>query len=519
MRKDTLAACAVAMALAMVACGDAPQDSAVAQPDAATAAATEGDATKAAPDAAPPADDAPADPAASSEHVLDRDGNPVALLAFDIERVPPSSAPLGELPFFSLPAGYGPQNRPHLRAYARFPFRIGDGLHWVEGASWNAKITVDSDQGRDKEFSARELRRNLEAVLAEAGAQTVFEGPLRRNMYYGQLEDEIGGGFIEGVNMDQDAPTSVHVIRQADRNVWVQLSTTSHQAGLVIVEERPFVASARWTGEFPYLSMPAGYDQGNRPKKRDFDMYPFWNGSDFEEVEGRTWSGQVSAREQTRSMHEVRRNLAAMMEEAGGTLVFEGRIPKEASERYDFDLKSPYSDGTGFSWHDYDSQVYRVDLPAGRQVWVHARLEYNGAGWVVVEREGFVQTSALLPADALKQQLDADGRVAIQVNFAVDRAEILPDSQPQIEQVLALLQQDPSLRLSVEGHTDNTGAADHNRSLSQARAASVVAALTAQGIDAARLSAAGFGADRPVADNGSDDGKARNRRVELVKRG
>src|SRR5690606_25610679 len=148
-----------------------------------------------------------------------------------------------------------------------------------------------------------------------------------------------------------------------------------------------------------------------------------------------------------------------------------------------------------------------------------ARLEYLGAGWVVVEREGFVQTSALLPAAALKQQIEADGRVAIQVNFAVDKAGILPDSQPQIEQVLALLQQAPALQLSVEGHTDDTGGADHNRSLSQARAASVVAALTAQGIDAARLSAAGFGADRPVADNGSDDGKARNRRVELVKRG
>src|SRR5690606_8975742 len=169
-----------------------------------------------------------------------------------------------------------------------------------------------------------------------------------------------------------------------------------------------------------------------------------------------------------------------------------------------------YSDGTGYSWHGYDSLVYRVDRPDGRQVWVHARLEYLSAGWVVVEREGFVQTAALLPAAALKQQLDADGRVAIQVNFAVDRAEILPASQPQIEQVLALLQQDRSLRLSVEGQPDDTGAADRNRSLTQARAASVVAALTDGDIDAARLSAAGFGADRPVADNGSEEGRARN---------
>ncbi|MGY1410834.1 MULTISPECIES: OmpA family protein [unclassified Luteimonas] len=81
------------------------------------------------------------------------------------------------------------------------------------------------------------------------------------------------------------------------------------------------------------------------------------------------------------------------------------------------------------------------------------------------------QTAALLPADALKQQLDAAGRVAIQGNFAVDRAEILPDSQPQIEQVLALLKQAPALQLSMEGHTDDSGGAAHNRALSQARAA------------------------------------------------
>ncbi|TYT26515.1 OmpA family protein [Luteimonas viscosa] len=520
MRKETLVACALAMALS--GCGGPPASD-VADPAAdangvVAASATEETEAEAGANAGDTAGDVEAT-TASANSVLDRDGNPVPLVAFDIDSVPVSSAALGELPFFSMPAGYGPQNRPHVRAYARFPFRIGEGLHWVEGASWNARITVDDDQGRDKEFSARELRRNLESVLAQAGAQPVFEGPLNRNAYYGAaLEQEIGGGFIEGVNMDHDAPTSVHVIRQADRNIWVQLTTTSNEAGLVIVEERPFVATARWTDEFPYLSTPAGYDEGNRPKQRDFDMYPFWTGSDFEEVEGRTWAGQVSSRGRTHSMHEVRRNLEAMMAEVGGTLVFEGRIPKEPSERYDFDLKSPYSDGTGFSWHDYDSRVYRVDLPTGRQVWVHARLEYNSAGWVVVEREGFVQTAAMLPADALKRQLDADGRVAIQVNFATDEADILPESQPQIDQVLALLQADPALALSVEGHTDDTGTVQRNRSLSEARAAAVVAALTGRGIEASRLSAAGFGQDRPVADNATDEGKAKNRRVELVRK-
>ena len=216
-------------------------------------------------------------------------------------------------------------------------------------------------------------------------------------------------------------------------------------------------------------------------------------------------------------MHEVRRNLEAMMAQVNGTKVFEGRIPREAAEGVPKPVQSAYSNAASYNWNNYDSVVYRVDLADGRQVWVHARLEYLSAGWVVAERKGFTQTAALLPADALKKKLDSDGRVAIQVNFATDKAQILPASEPQMAQVLQLLQGDPALKLSIEGHTDNSGAVAHNRSLSEDRARSVVAALTAKGIAADRLQAAGFGADKPVADNGSEEGKARNRRVELVK--
>jgi outer membrane protein OmpA-like peptidoglycan-associated protein len=137
---------------------------------------------------------------------------------------------------------------------------------------------------------------------------------------------------------------------------------------------------------------------------------------------------------------------------------------------------------------------------------------------VVSERTGFVQTATLLPAAALKQKLDSDGRVAIQVNFATDKADILPSSEPQLAQVLDLLRADPALKLAVEGHTDATGDAAHNRSLSQARARAVVAALAGKGIDAGRLQPEGFGADKPVAANAGEEGRARNRRVELVKR-
>ena len=70
----------------------------------------------------------------------------------------------------------------------------------------------------------------------------------------------------------------------------------------------------------------------------------------------------------------------------------------------------------------------------------------------------------------------------------------------------------------MEGHTDNVGSPASNKTLSEARAKSVVSAIVSQGVAADRLSPVGFGQDKPIADNSTDEGRAKNRRVELVKK-
>src|SRR3546814_7990542 len=94
----------------------------------------------------------------------------------------------------------------------------------------------------------------------------------------------------------------------------------------------------------------------------------------------------------------------------------------------------------------------------------------------------FEQTASLLPAAKLRDTLAKDGKATIQVHFATDRADLLTASKPQLGEVAALLKQDPSLRLAVHGHNDDRGGADHNGSLSDARAKSVVGALVDAGI-------------------------------------
>ena len=122
-------------------------------------------------------------------------------------------------------------------------------------------------------------------------------------------------------------------------------------------------------------------------------------------------------------------------------------------------------------------------------------------------------------ADAMAKEIDATGHIALYgIHFDTNRAELKPESDAALQEIAKLLKQDAALRLLVVGHTDNVGGYDANMTLSERRAAAVFQALTSKhGIAPARLRAAGVGMAAPVATNETEDGRAKNRRVELVR--
>jgi outer membrane protein OmpA-like peptidoglycan-associated protein len=125
----------------------------------------------------------------------------------------------------------------------------------------------------------------------------------------------------------------------------------------------------------------------------------------------------------------------------------------------------------------------------------------------------------VLGASELKSALDAAGKVALYgIYFDVDKAEIKPESKPQIDAIAAFLGANPGLNVVVSGHTDNQGAFDYNVGLSQRRAQAVARALASAGIAPARVTAFGAGMSSPVAPNDTSEGQRLNRRVEIVRR-
>jgi OOP family OmpA-OmpF porin len=121
-------------------------------------------------------------------------------------------------------------------------------------------------------------------------------------------------------------------------------------------------------------------------------------------------------------------------------------------------------------------------------------------------------------ADDILKALNKDGHIALYINFETGKSEIKAESQAVIDQLVQMLKANPDLKISIEGHTDNVGAAAANQTLSEKRATAVLDALAAKGIDRSRLSFKGYGASKPLMDNNTEDGKAKNRRVEIVKK-
>jgi outer membrane protein OmpA-like peptidoglycan-associated protein len=157
----------------------------------------------------------------------------------------------------------------------------------------------------------------------------------------------------------------------------------------------------------------------------------------------------------------------------------------------------------------------------GKEAWIMVETSNIPSGMFItlniIEKEAMKQ-DVVMNADAMAQGLSETGEVAIYgIYFDTAKSDLKPESEPALAEIARLLSAHPELRVYIVGHTDMVGEAAANVKLAQARAQSVVTALsTKNGIPAARMVAFGAGPYAPVATNKTEEGRAKNRRVELV---
>lgn len=229
---------------------------------------------------------------------------------------------------------------------------------------------------------------------------------------------------------------------------------------------------------------------------QDFSVFEFPLADDDEtvqRVEGKFWKVYYTIRDdaQANSPLAILRNFRNAVEKAGGKVVY-------ASET------------------DWLRLTGRISGD-GSETWVLVSAQKHGDGYelTVVAKEAMKQE--VTAADMLRS-LNTEGHIALHINFDTGKSSIKDESRPVIEQMYELLTTNPSLTVEIQGHTDSVGKPEANLKLSDDRAKAVMTALLEKGIDAARLTAVGFGDAQPVADNSTEEGRAKNRRVELVKK-
>ncbi|MDH4266141.1 MAG: OmpA family protein [Deltaproteobacteria bacterium] len=166
-----------------------------------------------------------------------------------------------------------------------------------------------------------------------------------------------------------------------------------------------------------------------------------------------------------------------------------------------------------------DKNAYCTIKKGGMETWVQIHPWNQGDCYTltIVEKQEMAQ-DVIAEAKQMAQEITNTGRVAVYgIYFDTDKADLKPESTPALEQIAKLLKENASLKLHVVGHTDSTGNFSHNMKLSQARAQSVVKELTGKyGIAAERLTGHGVGPLSPIESNRPKEGRAKNRRVELV---
>jgi OOP family OmpA-OmpF porin len=234
-------------------------------------------------------------------------------------------------------------------------------------------------------------------------------------------------------------------------------------------------------------------------QKKEFDIHEFIDPVTKEKVtvEGRLFNASYYLKKEykdKKSTIQVARNHTNAIQKIGGVFLMKN------------------SDGSG----DTYMKVTKED----KEIWASIEQDSWGGNtyylWIV--EKAAMKQEVTADAKFMSEGISSTGHVAIYgIYFDFNKSDIKPESEPALQEISKLLSGNPNLKVFIIGHTDNVGGVDFNMKLSQARADAVVKALTTRyKVNPQQMKAYGVGQLAPVAPNKTEDGRAKNRRVELV---
>jgi OOP family OmpA-OmpF porin len=249
---------------------------------------------------------------------------------------------------------------------------------------------------------------------------------------------------------------------------------------------------AKGCKDHPFLTRMEGfYIKGC--SKKDFDQHEFYDPATKQQVkvEGRKYYADYDRKKDARDTSRI-----------------------QISRNYENAVKA-----IGGQAYETSYNTYLKFVKDGKETWVDVRINLGGEWYniTIIEKEAMKQ-EIVADAKFMAEGISSTGHVAIYgIYFDFNKSDVKPESEPAVSEIAKLLTGTPNLKVFIVGHTDNVGGVDYNMKLSQARADAVMKALTIKyKVNSQRLKAYGVGQLTPVAPNKTEEGRAKNRRVELV---
>lgn len=278
-------------------------------------------------------------------------------------------------------------------------------------------------------------------------------------------------------------------------------------------------ATDKYLGTFPYLSAPEKTEYingGGELLEFDQTFVPL-NGV-LTPVEGPSFRAYVHAEGGEKwSQFYVEKSYDDIILNLGGVKISDESVSVEEVERIGTDKLRAGGDGSFDFWNSDPIKTYVIKKPDGTVIYIQLQANSSRGSIQIAQNEAFEQTIQLIQAEEIKNQLDENGKAILYINFDTDKATLKSDGEKAVAEISKVLNQDGNLKLSIEGHTNNAGSVERNLALSKERAATVMDKLIEGVIEKDRLNATGFGSEKPMFDNSSEENMAKNRRVELIK--
>ncbi len=302
---------------------------------------------------------------------------------------------------------------------------------------------------------------------------------------------------------------------QNEEKTEVQDTVTNQTEQKFDLESIPF--SNADIGDFPFINLPEGLKSMNKPLEKKFDVCYFPINGVMTPFEGRLYKINV-AKEQGEeySQRYFEKSMEDYLTSVGAVKIFDGEITKEEYEQY-YKQDPNKGDEGDIGYAGENIKFYVIRSKDKGNIYVQFSSNNASGKLNVLQEEDFKQTITKVTADDIVKDLTEKGKSILYINFDLDKSNLTAEGKEEVNQIAEALNKNNSLKIAIEGHTDNSGEATHNKKLSDERVNTVMNSLISQNIDKSRLTAKGFGAEKPLVANDSEENKAKNRRVELVK--